>query len=137
MKSKDLQNDVLSKYQNGEAPTKIYHDLSGAISLRTIKRWCQTGIISLSSPPGCSRLARTKANIKKVKTRSVRKSRVSVRQIVTELDISGISVWQILKNDIGFRTYKKIMEPSLYDDQRVKRKNLQIVFEQISEKKIQ
>ena len=41
MKSKDLQNVVLSKYQNGDTPTKIYHDLSGAIGLRTIKRWCQ------------------------------------------------------------------------------------------------
>ena len=86
MKSKDLQNVVLSKYQNGDTPTKIYHDLSGAIGLRTIKRWCQmihqTGTISLSSPPGCPRLVRTKANIKKVKDRLRRKSRVSARKIV-------------------------------------------------------
>ena len=57
MKSKDLQNVVLSKYQNGDTPTKIYRDLSDAIVLRTIKRWCQmiceTGIISLSNLPGC------------------------------------------------------------------------------------
>ena len=55
MKSKGVQNVVLSKYQNGDTPTKIYHDLSGAIGLRTIKRWCQiirqTGTISLSGPP--------------------------------------------------------------------------------------
>ena len=71
MKSKDLQNVALSKYQNGDTPTKIYHDLSGAIGLRTIKRWCQmihqTGAISLSSAAGYLRLVRMKANIKKVK----------------------------------------------------------------------
>ena len=49
MQSKDLQNIVLSKYQNGVTPTKIYHDLSSAIGLRKIKWWCemidQTGTI--------------------------------------------------------------------------------------------
>ena len=73
MKSKNLQNVVLSKYQNGDTPTKIYHDLSGAIGLRTIKWWCQMirqiDTISLSSPAGCARLVRTKTNIKKVKNR--------------------------------------------------------------------
>ena len=38
MKSKDLQKVVLSKYQNGDNPTKIYRDLNGGIGLRTIKR---------------------------------------------------------------------------------------------------
>ena len=78
MKSKDLQNVVPSKYQNDDTPTKIYRDWSGAMSLRTIKRWYQmirhTDTINLSSPPGCRRLVRTKANIKKVKDRLRRKS---------------------------------------------------------------
>ena len=84
----------------------------------------QTGTIGLSSPPGCPRLVRTKANIKKVKGRVLRKSRVSARKIVPELDISRISVRRILKNDIGLRSYKEIMEPSLSDDQRVKREKI-------------
>jgi len=71
MKSKDLQNIVLSKYQNSDTPTKIFHDLNGGIGLATIKRWCQmirqTGSITLSSPPGCPSLARRKSNIQKVK----------------------------------------------------------------------
>jgi len=29
MKSKDLQSIVLSKYQKGDTPTKIYRDLNG------------------------------------------------------------------------------------------------------------
>ncbi|CAF3756238.1 unnamed protein product, partial [Rotaria socialis] len=62
--SANLQNIVLSKYQNGDTPTKNFRDLNGGIGLRTIKRWCQmilqSGSITLSSPPGCPRLARTK-----------------------------------------------------------------------------
>ncbi|CAF4861218.1 unnamed protein product, partial [Rotaria magnacalcarata] len=57
------------KYQNGDTPTKNFRDLNGGIGLRTIKRWCQvilqSGSITLSSPPGCPRLARTKGNIRK------------------------------------------------------------------------
>ena len=67
MKSKDLQKVVLSTYQNGDNPTKIYRDLNGGIGLRTIERWCQmirrSGCVKLSSPPGGPRFARTKDNI--------------------------------------------------------------------------
>ena len=126
MQSKDLQNIVLSKYQNGDTPTKIYHDLSGVTGLRAIKQWCQmicqTGTINLSSLPGCPRLVRTKANIKKVKDHLRRKSRVSTRKIAMELDILRIGVPQILKNGIGLCLYKKLMGSSLSDGQRVKRK---------------
>ena len=141
MKSKDSQNVVLSKYQNGDSPTEIYHDLSGTIGLRTIKRWCQmihqTGTISLSSPPRCPHWVRTKKNIKKVKDRSRRKSRVSARKIAIELDIGRISVRRMLKSDIELRPNKKTMELPLSNDQRVKRKNLQIRFGKISEKRTQ
>ena len=41
MKSKDLQKVILSKYQNGDNPTKISRDLNGGIGLRTIERWRQ------------------------------------------------------------------------------------------------
>ncbi|CAF1564073.1 unnamed protein product [Rotaria magnacalcarata] len=78
MKSEDLQNIVLSKYQNGDTPTKNFRDLNGGIDLRTIKRWCQMILqsvsITLSSLPGCPRLARTKGNIRKVKNRLRRKT---------------------------------------------------------------
>ncbi|CAM4951986.1 unnamed protein product [Rotaria socialis] len=101
MKSKDLQNIVLSKYQNGDTPTKNFRDLNGGIGLRTIKRWCQmilqSGSITLSSPPGCPRLARTKGNIQKVKNRLCRKKK-------------------------RLHSYKKkVVEPLLSDDQKIKR----------------
>ena len=41
MKSKDLQNIVLSKYQKGDTGTEMHHDLNSGISLASIKRWCQ------------------------------------------------------------------------------------------------
>ena len=53
MKSKGIENVVKPKYENGDGPTKIYHDLAGLISLQTIKRWIEmlnnTGSIDLSS----------------------------------------------------------------------------------------
>ena len=55
MKSKDLQKLVLSKYEKGDTTAKIFDDLSGSVSLRTIQRWCkmisQHGSIDLSHPP--------------------------------------------------------------------------------------
>ena len=64
MKSKDLQNIVLSKYQNGDASTKICHDLNGGISLVTVKRWCQmirrTGSIEQPGTHGGPRIVRTR-----------------------------------------------------------------------------
>ena len=51
MKSKDLYNTVLSKYQKGDTPTEIHRDLNGGVSLAAIKSWCpmirQSGSIQL------------------------------------------------------------------------------------------
>ena len=41
MKSKDLQNIVLSKYQKDDTPTEIHRHLNSEISLATNIRWCQ------------------------------------------------------------------------------------------------
>ena len=41
MKSKNLQNIVLSKYQKDHTPTEIHRHLNGGISLATMKNWCQ------------------------------------------------------------------------------------------------
>ena len=88
MKSKDLQNIVLSRYQNGDAPTKICRDLNGSISLVTVKRWCQmirrTGSIQLSGTHGGPRIVRTKENILKVKNCLRRKTGVSARKLSME-----------------------------------------------------
>ena len=71
MKSKDLQKLVLSKYEAGQTPKKIFRDLNGAVSYRTVKRWCKmirkNGVIDLSKPSGCHRTVYTKAAIQKIK----------------------------------------------------------------------
>ena len=73
MKSKDVQNLVLSKYQNDDGSTRIFRDLNGFVSLRTIERWCKsvrvTGYINLSSSPGRQKIIRTKGPIQKIKHR--------------------------------------------------------------------
>ena len=96
MKSKDLQKLVLSKYENGEGPSKIFRHLNGVLCLRTVKRWCkmirETGSIELSTSPGRSPTIRTKESIKKVKHRLNRKKKVTSRKLAVELNISRTSV---------------------------------------------
>ena len=71
MKSKDLQKLVLSKYKTGQTQKKIFEDLNGVVSYRTVKRWCkmiwETGAIDLLKPSGCHRTVRKKAAIQKIK----------------------------------------------------------------------
>ena len=126
MKSELLQNLVLSKYQNGEGPSKIFRDLKGSLSLRTVERWCrmikETGSIKFSYSPGRPRTAHTKINIQKVKTRLKRKKRLSSRKLSTELGISRSSARRILTTDLRCLPYKKITEPLLTDDHKAKRK---------------
>ena len=68
MKSKDLQNIVLSTYQKGDIPTtEIHRDFNGGISLATIKRWYQmidqSGSIHLLSTHVGPRIVTIKENI--------------------------------------------------------------------------
>ena len=125
MKSKDLQTAVKNKYDNGDGPTKIYRDLGGVVSLRTIKSWIQminhNGSINLSYSPGRPRTARTKANVLKVKHRLQQKKRVSTRRLAAEMSISATSARRILREDLGCFPYKKIKQPKLTDLHKRKR----------------
>ena len=50
MKGEDLQKLVLYKYEKGGPSMKIFEDLNGFVSSRTIRRWCkmvrETGTIN-------------------------------------------------------------------------------------------
>lgn len=126
MKSKDLQKLVLSKYENGDGPKKIFRDLNGAMGLRTIERWCkmirETGSIDLSKSPGGPRTVRTKETIQKAKRKMNRTKNMSYRKLARELDISRSSAQRLLKNDLQLRSYKKTVEPLLTDEHKEKRK---------------
>lgn len=125
MKSKNIQTAVKNKYENGDGSTKIYRDLGGVVSLRTIKLWIQminkTGSIKLLSPPGRSRTVRTKANISKIKYRLGQKKRVAKRRLAAEIYISRRSAQRILREELGCFPYKKIKQPQLTDLQKQKR----------------
>lgn len=125
-KSKDLQKIVFSKRQNGEGPTKIYRDLSGGLSLKTVNRWCkmidETGSINISNPPGCPRIIRTPGNVQKVKDRMNGKHKVSARKLSRELKISRTTIQRILKKDLKLFPYKKVVEPRLTDAHKAERK---------------
>lgn len=125
MKSKDLQKAVKNKYENGDGPTKMYRDLDGVVSLRTVKLWIQMinniGSINLSHLPGRPRTARTKSNISKVKHRLAQKKRVSSRRVAAEMNISRTSAQRILREDLGYFPDKKIKQPKLTRLQKKKR----------------
>ena len=119
MKSKNFQNLVLSKYQNGDGPTKMFRNLNGFVSLRTTERWCKAvkviGSINLSSPLGRQR------TIQKIKHRLERRKPVSSRKTARQLSISRISIRRILRNDLGLRIYKVQNEPLFTNEHKEER----------------
>ena len=126
MKSKDVQKLVLSKCQKGEQPKKIFGDLNGALSYRTVRRWCKmdhdTGTIDLLKPPGRPRVIRTKEMIKKIKNRFKGSKNISCRKLSLSLNISRSSMSRIIKEDLKLKSYKPVIEPLLTDDQKSRRK---------------
>ena len=130
VKSKDIQNVVKIKYENGDCPAKIYRDLAGAVSLLTIKLWIKmintTGSIILSSPPSCSRTVRTRAAIVKVKNRLNQKKQVSTRKLAKEMNISRRSIQRIFREGLGYKPYKKTKQPKLTNLQKIRELSLLI-----------
>ena len=81
----------------------------------------ETGSINLSVSSGRPRTARTNANIKKVKQKLQRK-KISTRGLALDLSISHESARRILRDDLGCRPYKHVIEPALTEEQKEKRK---------------
>ena len=122
MKSKDLQKLALSKYEAGQTPKKIFKDLNGAVSYRTVKRWCKmirkNGAIDLSKPSGCHRTVHTKAAIQKIKRKSKGGKRISCRKLALKMDMSSSSASRILGKDLKIKPYKKTVELLLRDEHK-------------------
>ena len=125
MKSKDLQQVVFRKYEDGDSPTKIFRDLNGSLGLATIKRWCkmirETGSIQLSTPPDGPRFARTSKTIEKVKHK-LNEQMVSVRSLAKDYSISKSSAHQILKDNFKLCAYRMRIEPKLTEEHKNKQK---------------
>ena len=124
-KSKDFQNLLLSKYQNGDGLSKIFRDLNGSVSLRTTQRWCKavrdTGSTNLSSPPGSQRTIRTKRAIQKIKHRLERRKPILSRKTARQLGVSRTSIRRIRRNGLRLRAYKVQNEPLLTNEHKEKR----------------
>jgi transposase len=138
MKSEDLQKLLAAKHENGEFSMKVFRDLNGVISLATIKRWYKmidkTGSINLSFSSGCPCTARTNVNSNKVKQKLQRK-KVSTGKLALELGISSKSAHRILRNDLGCRPYKHVIEQHSPMNIKKKEKSLPTRYEQIFESK--
>ena len=121
MKSKDLQNLVLSKYKDGQSCIKIHKDLHGSVGLSTVEWWCKmirdTGKITLFKSAG----RRTAANIRKVKHRHDRLQVFSYYKIARDLRISRTSAQRILKDDLKLKSYRIKVQPKISEDQKAKR----------------
>ena len=125
MKSKDLQQVVFRKYDDGDSPTKVFRDLNGSLGLATIKRWCkmirETGSIQLSTPPGGPRFARTSKTIQKVKHK-LNQQMVSVRSLAKDYSMSKSSAHRILKDNLKLCAYKMRIEPKFTEEQKQTKK---------------
>ena len=77
----------------------------------------QSGSIQLLGTRAGPWVVRTKENIEIVRNRLRQKQKVSARKLSREVGISATSVRRILQIDLGLKPYKKIIEPSLFDDQ--------------------
>ena len=82
----------------------------------------QSDSIQLLGTPGGLRLVRTKENIQKVKNHLRLRQNISAGKLPRKLGISATSVRRILKIVLGLKSYKKIMKPSLFDDQKIRQK---------------
>ena len=125
MKSKDLQQVVFRKYEDGDNPTMIFRHLNGSLRLATIKRWYkmirETGSIQLSTPPGGPRFARTSKTIEKVKHK-LNQQMVSVRSLAKYYSISKSSAHRILKDNLKLCAYKMRIEPKFTEEHKNERK---------------
>ena len=125
MKSKDLENVVLTKYKDRQSSIKIHEDLHGSLSLSTVESWCKmirdTGKITLFKSAARLRTVRTAANIQKVKHRHDRLQVFSYHKIARDLRISLTSAQRISKDDLKPKSYKIKVQPKISEDQKAKR----------------
>ena len=81
----------------------------------------KTGSINLPKSSGRPRTIRIKAAIYKVQ-RKEEKSNVSSGKLALELSIAWRSVQRILREDLGYSSYKYFIEPALIEKHKIKKK---------------
>ena len=121
MKSKDLQQVVFRKYEDGDSLTKIFRDLNGSLGLATIKRWCkmirETGSIHHRV---VHVLLEPVKRLKKSSTNSINRW----YQFGVWLRTTTASTHRILKDNLKLCAYKMRIEPKLTKEHQNKRKKI-------------
>ena len=90
---------------------------------RTLSRYYKTGSCKIMKKVGRPRTVRNKKMIKVVRERIRRNCAVSTRKLGNQLGMSHQSVHLLIKNDLGFKAYKKRRLHGLTDKQKVARVN--------------
>ena len=119
------RNFLDTLYTTGHAPKKLFKDLNGAVSYRTVKRWRtviqETDTIDFLKPSACLRKVCTKAAIEKIKRKSKGGKRISFRKLAFEMDMSFSSAYRILRKDRKMKSYKKTAESLRKDGHEAQR----------------
>lgn len=96
MKSKIIQELVEAKAAKGESAAKIFEDLMGQVSKRTIERSLQSlrqhPSLFMTRLPGRPRSTRTPAVVKKIQKMAASKARQGMRRIAKAFQIHRFSV---------------------------------------------
>lgn len=126
MKSKELQNLVLRLHNENHSNREISKMLRNQVSHTTINEWIrrfkESGTISLRKPSGRPRSIRTKNMIRKVKQHLLTaKKKKSTRRLAKQFLISRRSMQRLIRFDIGWKSYVKRLTPKLTPQQKLKR----------------
>lgn len=109
---RDLREIIVRAFERGERQADIFRrfepdGISQQYISYTIKRWRETGSIEDRPRLGGPRTARTPQLIQKIRQRFRRKRRRSARKLAENLQTSRSTIQRVIKNDLGFKPYKR------------------------------
>lgn len=120
-----IKNLIKSYLDSNFKPAKIYSMLNGTVPKTTIYRWVKrllNGDILSKKSPGRKRTVTNKTLIAKIR-RNYKKNqkKKTVKKLAEESKCSRSTIARIIRNEVKFKPYKKIICPKLKDhhiDQR-------------------
>lgn len=125
-RSKDVKSKIIELHTKGMQPMDIFRklkklDINSKLVYRTIKRFKDFNQVKIRKSPGRPRTVRTPEAIKRTRERFRRNPRRSARKQAQELNMSQRTFRRLLKDDLGFKAFKKHKIHALSEAQNVKR----------------
>ena len=126
MKNDDLQNVVPRLHEQGLSSRQISNQLAGQLSKTTVnervKKYREFGELNSQSPSGPKPIKRTKRLVQQIKQRFLRSNgRKSARKLAKSFSVSRTTMRQLIKDNLGFKSYVKCIAPKLTNIQKSKR----------------